>query len=779
MITDGLDNGVVKHFLVFNSDGFGRVEIIEPVGFDGADFTFKQEKDRYGRDVSFAGGEVQFTFYKLTNYRGITHQFERLIEYRNTYGYESEVQYIIQYDGVDHIVGELDFEASTTDNYEKFECKVIQDQLEAVIKRNKGVNVNLLSDVDVNNEAIEPIEVQKVLVKATPLSVVSEWSMPTPVIFKDNDARDPTSIFGFSPQIVRSDIANTLSPFSGFDFSNDRAEDCVYIEAIDNLIDLEFKISNFNYAVNFSGSVLKIIIRVGVDFNDAQDTEIVTPIPNNDNNGNYTFRIPEIKRNERLWCYVFVENTAGFMQVRIDSAEVSLTATSNAIDSVSNSIRLIDAMEQVTASISGATVDAPEFQQGGILYDNFLILGNQLRNIDITTFDITFEDILKGIKEFDADYEVQADGSVYFGTRDTFYKDERLETFTIHPSNTFNKAVNPRFAINTFEFSYDHYEKGQNESLENSREGIHTESQYKLPNKRVVNKKEVKCPWGRDPFEIEKVRRQGLKVSDETSQENDDDIFIIDVYNETGSIPRTESFSANHVISDTIFLDIINDGSFNWSISGISIGDTVVLSGENAGNYYVSQIGEANLTLVAVFPQPDPTFQGVAYTTLAYNVTSTDLVIATDQEFSTVVGATDREGFANMSYSIARNTRRFFGTYLKTASYFHPLGLITNTLFKYNGDFYTKKIGETVTVVENANLLAISLPEAILTTETTEVEVICDYLRFRALVAALRTQRGYVTVLDHNQNEINIYPQELTFNWKEHKLYINGEDKKM
>lgn len=159
--------------LNFVTNGEGIVTIDEPIGFDSADFVTKQDSKRLARSISFSGGENEFTFYRMRN-----HYFDTLMYYYETYGWESEVKLIIEKDGYENIVGDLDFFKATTDQLEYFKCKVIQDSNEAIVEKRKDINVNVFSDENIDLEPITPLTTENVLVKAKPIKQTSEWEVP-------------------------------------------------------------------------------------------------------------------------------------------------------------------------------------------------------------------------------------------------------------------------------------------------------------------------------------------------------------------------------------------------------------------------------------------------------------------------------------------------------------------------------------------------------------------------------------------------------------------------
>ena len=79
------DNGIIEDISLYN----------EPVGYDSVDFNLQQEKGRYGRDISFAGGEIELEFTPMAHpevFDKIVEQFELLndkeVEFESRYFYD-------------------------------------------------------------------------------------------------------------------------------------------------------------------------------------------------------------------------------------------------------------------------------------------------------------------------------------------------------------------------------------------------------------------------------------------------------------------------------------------------------------------------------------------------------------------------------------------------------------------------------------------------------------------------------------------------------------------
>src|SRR5690554_713962 len=92
-----------KFYLQFmDASSAPTFEIAEPIGFDALSFHIKQDNNRLGRDVTFAEEPLEFS--PLVNVRGLTHQFDRLIGFYNTRGFEARVLFKIEISGVVYVL---------------------------------------------------------------------------------------------------------------------------------------------------------------------------------------------------------------------------------------------------------------------------------------------------------------------------------------------------------------------------------------------------------------------------------------------------------------------------------------------------------------------------------------------------------------------------------------------------------------------------------------------------------------------------------------------------
>ena len=213
-MSEPLDLGTVKHFLQIRDQE--KFQISEPVSFDAANFVTKQDKGRLGRDISFASGTVELTFSNHPNIEvnGLDHHFETLLTELKTYGFETDIKYILNIDGTDYVVGQCDFAQPSTDLINHITCKVVQEHKQETLKRREDVKVDLFSSLSLDDEPIEPLIPEKILMRSVPLSQKSEWESPETEynFFIPGEGQD--YFHNPMPRINRSDIEDTLSPFN-------------------------------------------------------------------------------------------------------------------------------------------------------------------------------------------------------------------------------------------------------------------------------------------------------------------------------------------------------------------------------------------------------------------------------------------------------------------------------------------------------------------------------------------------------------------------------------
>lgn len=785
--------------LNFVTNGEGIVTIDEPIGFDGADFVTKQDDKRLARSISFGGGENEFTFYRMRN-----HYFETLIYYYETYGWEAEVKLIIEKDGYENIIGDLDFYKATTDQLEYFKCKVIQDGNEAIVEKRKDINVNLFSDENIDLEPITPLTTENVLVKSKPIKQISAWE--TPSTFDKNfsatgDTESAFYVFNPAVNITSYGIEDTLTFFGQwyyyFEDYSTFGENFKIIEAQNNYRNLKIDITNFNFNLETdvdnggNGYVdVRLKVRYGVNYETANEHIFFSEHKDEgityNNTNDYTFTIPYINRGESVWLHFWYKvrqsatNVLGEPRFEafttIESMDVNISATRVAYNTIVPSIRLYDGVSQVIKSISGLTTTFPFAQFNGEMYNQRIFNGNLLRNITTEDFNISLKDISEWLPEIYADYEVQSDGTVYFGLYDDFYTNTEMAVFTDVRFDDYTKELNDRYAINEFNYGYKKFQSQKENEVENTFDVVHGNSQWSIVNKGVENKKDIKISFVRDTFYIDEQRVKALNISETTSTQDDDTIFILDTLPTTEDAIYQETDYLQHTYDeDTGYLKLSNIGTFSFVLIGLSVGETFkILGGDsNAGTYTIVEVTERYVVLNSGSGTDNNNGERITKFEYIVSTTTAPFISWSDENFDYIDNAIDTDGFANLKYTVKRNIIRFYNQYLATCNTFAQKD-IKSTLYKNNGDLGLSYQG--LQTIESERFYPTN---PILSPYKHNITLITDFNSFKTLENNLKSQRGYIRTYDANGMVIKVFPQSMTFKNSNDigELTIVGEEK--
>jgi len=784
-------------YLNFKNDATGLIEITEPVKFDGASFTVEQDKSRYGRDISYGNEEVSLEFYDGTFDNGLTMGLFQLLDYYKTYGFESEVEFILKKNGVNFTIGLLDFQMAKTDLLTYFECKIIQENNRAIINRRKDINVDVFSDKDLDLNTITPLTTESILLKAKPILQVSEWKSVGSKSFPI-DSTDPTKIwclFNFAQTTVNYGIENSLSWLS----------DTIYTSTISDaekfgLIYAQNKLNNIKVTATID---MTYVVTQGVfpdlgfmglylcwgDTFDPSNTSTTRHLLYNDTwgasvektvllNETFEYTIDEVNQGGKVWLFWA---GIGYVDCNIDVTHrnfiIKVDAVSTSIDSIIKGVRYVDLFKQNIKSISGLTLEAPKFDVAGEFYEQFAFNGKLIRQYVDKPFYVNFKDLTEGLQELNADYQINQN-NVFIGQYNDFYNNVDLGGFLQAPDSEFNTNFNDRYSINAFNYSYKTFEQNKDES--NTIDSIHTDAQFLLPNKLVENVKKVEVNYIRDPFSIEASRRQGINTKESTSLDNDDKIFLIDVYPlPSGS---TNGFGLRLLMRiNSGRLEILNNTlngestPFDWTLLGFVVGsDFDIISGENIGSYTVYSLEREKIVLTPI--GFTPSFQGDGFIKTEFPLNNVSYVNRTSQGFTEILNLSSGDNYSNLRYSIKRNMK-YWSSYLKTASKYKPSGIIQNTFFKNNGLLSTKYGTETVATVEAGNINVTDLSDAILSPMVFKTKVVAEFETVKTLLDNLASQKGFIRVVDTNNRVLKIHPTKLDYEWMTNLLTIEGEQR--
>ncbi len=789
----------VVHLLQFGNER--PLEIAEPIKFDAANFVLRQKDNGMGRDVSFASGSVNLRFDPNVNFRGLTHQFDRLLNLYDTEGYEMDVKYILRISDIDYVIGQLDAKEAETDQFTYFDCKVIQENNQEIVYRRSNVKVDLFSNENLDGRGITPVASEQMYLRATPIFQESEWSLPFEYFGLDLTGEAITNSISYAfnpfPNIEKSGVTATLSPIQST-FSQSDYEDFTIIRAENTINNGTLVIEELDYLFEFdplnnlptANGGLFYYVGSNYQFGDGipifQTPQLNESNPNFSLNGS-TFTINDltIRRGEYLLLFFFAsanpQNQSYAFNNRVSNGKVTFSGVSASISSTITVVKYGEALKQVVKSISGLEIDAPRFlRENEILAEQYITDGLRIRNITDEPFYLSLDDLVGQLQEWRGDFEITPDNKVFFGLFEDYYRDVQIGSFTQAPDETFKNNLNELYATNVFEFKYSSFENGTDE--DGGREGVHTELQMLLPNRGVENSKVVNVPFVRDSFKIENARKRAIVVSEDTSTDSDDEVFIIDsVITVTQS---REDLVLRHLLEegDNTTLMLLNDSTFNWLFFGVNIGGFVNLEGENAGFWQIDSITETVLTLSASFGS-EATFSGESLTTILFTVTATNLTNRTNEGFSSIIGTSNPEGFSNLRFTPKRNILNYWSNYLITACQFRRTGVIRMSEYINNRELETFISGNPIfTVIEGQDipveLLTQNYDDAILTAFEITTKVICDFTTFWALRTAARTERGYITIINNRGISVSVYPKELDYDWELNLLTITGEKRR-
>jgi hypothetical protein len=788
-----------KFYLDFISDGYGKVQIDEPIGYSITFFELKQKQGKYGRDISFAGGESEFQFSYYRN-----HYLDKILYYNHRFGFESKVNLIIEVAGIENLVGEIDFATSTTDDLEYFKCKVIQDSDLQLIKRRRETKVDLMSDKDIDGNIITPLVPANMLLLNKPTYQISKWEQLSGYYNRmvTKDTRRYT--VNTCQNLITSDIQDS---FTFFSVESNNFNDFKIIEAKDNLKKIKINVKGFsgtlntgvsnggNGYVNFELSLRYGSFIEGNIFQQDTTTKkiIISSKQLSENQtwsfgGDFTYEIESLNRGESIWlCYEFYLNQSASgvnpefycdSALNLNSMEVS--SVSYSYNSITPTFRLIDVMRQVIKSISGLDINAPRFDVTGEFYDNRLFNGNFLRNITKNGFKISLEDIEKSLPELNCDYEIAKDGRIFFGTEKDYYTSIECGFFDNTQFSSMNKMSNPRFTVNELWFMYKRFQSLKENEEVNSADVIHGESKFALFNKRVENKKEITVEWCRDAFLIEENRRKSLEISESTASQNDDDVFAIDSVETLTDVSFDEVTELQHTYISETQLSLRTKGDVNFVVMGISVGSlfTIKSPDNNAREYTVYEVVNSELKLNKNSgANLSPNNDGIRVTSYSY-VLDKDYVPFTNytNQDITAFDLQASDSYSNLRYSIGQNIWNHWKEYFATCNIYWKDKKAQNTWYKNNPKCSIVYKGKTIVEGDPFDTNGITpILSPFLFNDIIFSDV--EFEDFVLLQNKIRSDRGFIRCIDKNERVIKVYPIDMKWSVENKQLTIKGEER--
>ena len=794
----------MKFFLNFKSDSYGKKQIADPWGMENIIFSLKQKPNGMGRDRSFAADTNNM--FEFT--READHYLDQILYYNRRFGFESDADLEFNIDNSTYKTN-LDFATAETDDYESFKCQGIEDSKLQIINSRKTTKVNLFADTDVDGNYISPLVPENMFINATPVRKKSRWEQVESI-----DRKFEASGSGLNSNVyvdlfpcqnlAEAGINDSYTFFELYrQRPNENFPESQYklMTAQENCKNVQIKLSDillhFNTDVDNGGDGyvdFKLEVRHGLEFNTATVIELInvtkTEFQSYDYAGDFNVTINELARGESVWVFFYmkIRQSASVPLVterfevffQLSNMVTEITLDSIGFSSIAPSLRLIDVIRQVIKSISGLEINADRFDTGTILYDQRLTNGNLLRGKTDKPFSISLEDLEKSLTEFRSDYEIGSDGKVFFGIEEDFYTLNEMMFFSQKQFKEMNNTYNPKFTVNEFHFMYKKFQSQKENELENNSNEVHGETKYSFFNKKVENKKVVEVEWIRSVPLIEETRLKVFDLSENTSSQDDDSLFIIDSIETTVDKSINDVYNFSHSYnSSTMKLVLRTDGSINFVALGIVVGSTFVIKTPdiNAGNYEVFAVTQSELQLTRTSAgMVSGAGDGIRQTKFTYYIAQSVIPFTnrTNEGFSTIENINGSDTYSNLRFTKRRNIKNYWEKYIATCNLFWKDKPLKNFWYKNNPTCRTVYLGDDV--IENSDINPIN---PILTPRLYNNIVFSDvkFSEFIELSDKIRSIRGYIRAIDHNLRVIKFYPVDVMYSLKDETLTIKAEEK--
>ena len=788
-----------KFYLIFSEEPNKRQQINEPINYSEVDFNLDQRENSMGRDTSLSGGQVKF---KFTLYRHGS-AFDKILYYSHRHGFESDIKLIIVLETGLEFIGELDFVMAETNDFNYFECPVIVESQTQIFRRRSETKVDLFSITTIDGEVISPLVPINMLLKAKPSIQTSTWSLPRVGMIHDS----LLVYSNFSYNLTQSEIENSLTPsFNNYPNINslvNAVNKLVYVDSQSSLKNLQISYDvdiDFVYLTNNDSSSdncrLQLVWRTYPDewsagepfngnteyshiFNGSIDQQISIKQTIN-------FIIPDLPRGYKLavW-WQLTKNTATIGDAnhrpyaRFNKADLTVSAESTAYSSITPTFRLIDVMKQIAKSISGLDVFAPRYDNGGQFYDTVLTSGKLLGGNTTDPFYVSWDDIEKSFRpEHNADSEIQIDKRVFVGIEEDFYTDKECGFFNKTQFSIMVRKPNLLYCLNNFNFKYEGYQSLKENTEPNSQSTIHGQSILTPYNQKTESSRELSIKWIRDAILLDVQQRLSTKVSKDTATQDDDKIFAIDTIETESDQQFSESTILMHALSnDVLFLR--SSGDVNFIVLGIRTGTifNIQYPDSNNGNYNVLAVSNTELQLQRTSGGSiSSANDGERLTKYTYEIKQETIPLTnrTNQDFVFVDNLISPEKYSNLRYSVERNIRNYWNSYLATVNLYWKDKPLKNTYYKNNGKCETDYIG--LRIIEKEDFI----PDNPIVTPYIYENVIfanVEHSGFIDLQNQIRTKRGFIRTIDNNKRALKLYPIKMSYENKSRQLTISGQEK--
>ena len=762
-----------RHFLFFERTN-ETIEIDEPFGFDSASHKVERENNRFGKNITFTD------FDKVELHDGQNHQFLKVKDEIENFGWECRIDYILTKNDIQLKVGKVDGITSKIFLH-KIELQIIQDNFKSYLNKNKTVKINAFSNKDLQDNDIDPCRARSIFLKPKPIKQKSEWGA--------KQLNDFISGFGSSSLRYLIPINNNLinfgieDSFSPFDEKKLFVGSSVFGEVINanrfittknTLTGLTINIENFNFTYTIFGIEPQVNLHfTKFTFINNALTVLEDNILASGQISNFNQTITtDLLSGQSLAIYVYVifpvavGNTINF---NLNSQNLKIEATSQSIGTVIKGIRLNDIIRHAVNSMGGI-LESSIFTNENYI-NSFVMNGRMIGGLDDLPFYYDFNNLVGTFNlEAGADFQIKNENEFDFLPINDFYKDVEIGQFVELPDHEWTINANERLSINLFEIAFKKSSKDRENNISNTIDDVHTDIQLKVDSNIADVVQKIDLDHIRSAFLIEQQRRKANIVEEQSKTlENDDDLFAIDCVNVPPNFKQnfTKLLNVQAVNQELTFL---SDGTFKWSNLGLLVGQQIT---ENGHLLQVIQITDYSLRTQRL-NNFTADFTGQIITKIEYSPQGVDYINRTNEGFAFVSGVETPENYSNLRFSLKRIFNNYKSWYNTAGQYL--IGKNINvTKISINENLITRLSSETQNVIDKASIVIDD--QKLVKGLNLNVKVFCNFAKATELISNIENERGYVSVLKNNNKVVLGYPYNLDYNFRSEELFMDLEVK--
>jgi len=499
-----------------------------------------------------------------------------------------------------------------------FEIKKREDQNK--FNARKDITVNLLSDVNLDNEAIIPVSTETTLFKEQDQGFLQSYfySNANNEPFLNPDKGGGFIFSSFMATLAKDNqniiptqwhIGNFInlptSPNGAIGMLNPSSSTYTDLKVkINNLrIEVEADVTQPSLFTHFSLNLYKLnsdytinevqLLATSVLESNGGVNKTVIELSGDEFNVNFS-----VFTNERLRLYCELDDFLDDTKARIDfssNSSVDLIVNTPIIGKKTQGVRLFDALNQISKQYTNSNIilNSNILSNGGRYYDNFIYTGLSFRGVGFEKIQTNFDDFFeKGVAlNLALGYDLRAN-NLKVEDVEFFFKNTQVIDFSDRKfeSDSFvSKQANEIF-FNSVKTGSKKYSTENDEDLDN----FNTVAELTTPIKSKGDKFKIESDIVLDSSKIQELANDGSTATND----GDDDIIMLNIVEVEDFIDTGVFQEVLHIDKNgELVLEQFNENSL-WTSFPIEIGDFVEITDPiNKGTFEVIDITTSALTL--------------------------------------------------------------------------------------------------------------------------------------------------------------------------------------